>query len=198
MSFQSANEMPCLSSLPKFYQEVLISYCKSKPNKEIKSKSELYNQLIWGIHLVTHDNNCLYSLNMINANVLFFKDILLPNEFDNIEFDIENKIFIKSKPNYELKTHKQLPPKSFNFWSNCFLTFSFETFYNNKLQPMHIAKIQEFLFKKINKISVCGELLFRWKIVDSKRCIYCDSENHTFKHMVFECTHCTNLEFYLY
>ena len=28
--------------------------------------------------------------------------------------------------------------------------------------------------------------------VDSKRCIYCDSENHTFKHMVFECIHCTN------
>ena len=40
----------------------------------------------------------------------------LNNEFDNIEFDIENKIFIKSKPYYELlKTHKQLPPKSFNF-----------------------------------------------------------------------------------
>ena len=38
MSFQSANEMPCLSLLPKFYQEVLlISYCKSKPKKEIKS-----------------------------------------------------------------------------------------------------------------------------------------------------------------
>ena len=231
ISFQSTNEMPCLFSLPKFYQEVLISYCKSKPNKEIKSKSELYNQLIWGNRLVTHDNNCLYSLNMINANVFFFKDVLLPNrkinstfyenlrnkshyfrdvtlitksirkyktflnnEFNNIEFDIENKIFIKSKPYYELlKTHKQLPPKSFNFWSNCFPTFSFKTFYNNKLHSMHIAKIKEFLFKIIHNISVCGELLFRWKIVDSKRCIYCDSENHTFKHMVLECTHCTNL-----
>ena len=127
---------------------------------------------------------------MINANVLFLKDVLLPNgkinstfyenlrnkshyfvtlitksirkyktlinnEFDNIEFDIENKIFIKSQPYYELlKVHKQLPPKSFNFWSNCFLTFSFETFYNHKLHSMHIAKIKEFLFKIINQISV--------------------------------------------
>ena len=86
--------MPCLFTLPKFYQEVLISYCKSKPNKEIKSKSELYNQLIWGNRLFTHDTNCLYSLNMINANVLFLKDVLLPNGKINSTFyeNLRNKV----------------------------------------------------------------------------------------------------------
>ena len=28
---------------------------------------------------------------------------------------------------------------------------------------MHIAKIKKFLFKIIHNISVCGEILFRWK-----------------------------------
>ena len=50
---------------------------------------------------------------------------------------------------------------------------------------MHIAKIKEFLFKIINK--------YLFVVNYSKRSFYCDSENHTFKHMVLECTHCTNL-----
>ena len=232
MSFQDLNEMQCLCLLPKFYQEILLSYCRSRPNEEIESKSILYNQLIWGNRSITYENKCLYSLNMINANIVFLKDVLLPDGKINptIYENLKNKadyfrditlitksmrkyrtlmnsdqpvyvgteekvqIFVKSKPFYELlKSHKQLLPKSLHFWMGCFPEFNFGSFYKNKLHSMHVAKIKEFLFKTIHNISVCGEILFRWKIIHSKKCIYCDYENHTFKHMILECIHCTDV-----
>ena len=55
---------------------------------------------------------------------------------------------------------------------------------------MHVAKVREYLCKIIHNIGVCGEILFRWKIFNSKKCFYCDSDSHTFKHMIWECEHC--------
>ena len=52
---------------------------------------------------------------------------------------------------------------------------------------MHIAKVKEFLFKAIHKICVCRDLLFKWKILDKRDCLYCQNPCQTFKHLVWEC-----------
>ena len=63
----------------------------------------------------------------------------------NINNPDENTILVykKSKQYYtSLKIQKQLQPKSFKFGANQFEDFSFEKFYNNKIEPMHVARLE--------------------------------------------------------
>ena len=92
-----------------------------------------------------------------------------------------------------MKNIKKLPPKSLNSWKRLFPEFSFETFYLNKLKPMHIAKVKEFLFKVIHNICICGDLLYRWKLGETKKCLYCDFEKQTIKHLLWDCRQSNNL-----
>ena len=76
-------------------------------------------------------------------------------------------MFIKKSKQYYtyLKIQKQLQPKSFNFWANKFQDFSFEKFHNNTIKPMHVAKVRKYPYKIIHNIGVCGEILFRFNLI---------------------------------
>ena len=67
----------------------------------------------------------------------------------------------------------------------------------NKLKYMHVAKVKEFLFKVINNICVCRSILFRWKLSNTKKCLYCNNVNHTFKHLIWECHEVNNFWMFL-
>ena len=45
MSFEDLKEMPCLTQIPLFYQQVLLGHCKSTTQP----------QLFWGNHLINCD-----------------------------------------------------------------------------------------------------------------------------------------------
>ena len=129
-------------------------------------------------------------LTKIRKSLNQFKDIYSSTEAVNTDIKIILQVNMhpKSKLYYlSLKKQKELRPNSFNFWQNKFETFSFKNFYQNKIRKMHIAKIKEFLFKIIHNICLCRDLLYKWKISDSKNCIYCSCDCHTFKHLIFDC-----------
>ena len=52
---------------------------------------------------------------------------------------------------------------------------------------IQIIKIKEFLFKLIHKICPCRNLLFKWKLSESKCCIYCNSNSQDYKHLLWDC-----------
>ncbi len=79
MNFKSMRQMPILNTLPKFYQEVCLYYSKSKEVPVICSKSDLYNQLIWGNRLFLVNEKCLYSRCFIESGFIYIRDILQDN-----------------------------------------------------------------------------------------------------------------------
>ena len=87
MSFEDLKEMPCLTQIPLFYQQVLLGHCKSKTQPPVTTRNDILNQLLWGNHLLKCDSKCLYSNSMISSNFLYVKDIL------NIDGSYKQNIF---------------------------------------------------------------------------------------------------------
>ena len=82
MSFTSIKSIPVLKNLPRFYQEALLGYTKSKFPEKIESQKSLMQQIIWGNRQFLNKNLCLYSREMIKANIIYIKDV----------YDISGKI----------------------------------------------------------------------------------------------------------
>ena len=61
--------------------------------------------------------------------------------------------------------------------------------YENKFKKQLEVKIAEFQYKVLQDIIPTGYNLFRWKKIDLQICIYCNSEVHDCKHLLFECKH---------
>jgi hypothetical protein len=79
MTFGTKQQMPCLSKLPEFYQEVLLCLSRCNEVTNITSKSSLFNQMLWGNKQLTVKNICLYSETFIKSGFLYVKDILTQN-----------------------------------------------------------------------------------------------------------------------
>ena len=95
MSFNSVNQMPRLNMIPKFYQEVVIGF--SMANKyEIVSKSDLFNQIIWGNQNFMVDGKCLYSKTFIESGFVYVYDILE----NNGKFKSNIYEYLNNKHNY--------------------------------------------------------------------------------------------------
>ena len=93
MNFSNSKMFKSLDSIPEFYKEVIVGFCKSIKVKDIKSKTDLYESFIWGNQNFMVDNECLMSKSFINSNILFVKDILDEdgNLLPNIHHHIQNK-----------------------------------------------------------------------------------------------------------
>ena len=116
-----------------------------------KINADIYNSLQNKIHYFK-------DITMINKLVRRHRNIICENINTVLIILKKIHVFKKSKQYYNsLKIQKQLQPKSFNFWANQFEDFSFEIFYNNKIKPMHVAKVREYLFQIIHNIGVCGQ-----------------------------------------
>ena len=79
MNFVEKKQMPRLTALPTFYQEAILGFCKSNSCISVNSKSDLYNQFIWGNRLFTINRKCLYSKSFIQSNILYVRDVLDQN-----------------------------------------------------------------------------------------------------------------------
>ena len=79
MSCLSIKQMPILHTIPQFYQEVILGYCKSNLPTTIDSKSKLFSQILWGNRLLVVHNTCLFSKSFIDAGYIYVRDILQEN-----------------------------------------------------------------------------------------------------------------------
>ena len=46
--FNDFNAMPCLMHTPCIYREIIMAYCRSNCPADIVSRSDLFNQCLWG------------------------------------------------------------------------------------------------------------------------------------------------------
>ena len=225
MSFERLQDISEINILPAFYQEILLSFCKSKNIDTFENKEQFFSQLLWGNRLLKYKDKCLFSKHMIEAGLLYVKDIINAdgtfklniyerlinkmnyfrdrtilgkvirgynkyfNAFEMPHIEIDNNMNFENKSKYyylNLKKHKELTPKCLNSWKLEFNDFTFKQVYLNKIKPMHIAKVREFIFKIIHHICVCKSNLFKWKMAISNKCIYCNGIQ-TIKHLIWEC-----------
>ena len=119
-------------------------------------KTTIYTEL-------RNKNTYFKDLTMISKIIKEFKTLINAGNDEIAETDpgiLEYKsIYARSKPFYnEMKRLKELTPKSHSFRIRLFPSF---TFYSNKLEPMKVAKIKEFLFKVQHNMCVCGDNLFK-------------------------------------
>ena len=161
-------------------------YIKDVLNTNGCIKSSIYNEL-------RNKNTYFKDITLISKIAKEFKTLINSDEDldETHPSKIEYKhIDTKSKPFYmKMKNMKKLVPKSFSFWKRQLPNFTFNLFYFNKIKPMKVAKIKEFLFKIQHNICACGDNLFKWKINTVKKCIYCREEIQTIKHLLWDCNH---------
>ena len=76
MNFYYLNTMPCLMHIPCIYREIIMAYCRSNGPADIVSRSDLFNQCLWGNRNLMMNNTCLYSKCFISSNIIYVKDVL--------------------------------------------------------------------------------------------------------------------------
>jgi exonuclease III len=117
MNFINNNQMPILKTLPMFYQQCLIGFCKSN-NNDISCKSDLFNQIIWGNQNFTINGKCLHSITFIDSDILYIRDVVDPN--GNINENMYNKL--RNKREYIFITEQimcaLIPYKNYRFAQN--------------------------------------------------------------------------------
>lgn len=93
--------------------------------------------------------------------------------YDKIVSDKKALIKVNERWNLKLRTNTEY---------DTFLQ-SFENIY--KLTSS--TKIRNFQFRFLHRIVFCSNKLFRWKVVDSPRCTFCDNDIETLEHLYFYC-----------
>ena len=93
MNLCNKKQFPRLETIPPFYQEVVIGYCKANIPEKIFSKSYLYSQTIWGNRQLICRDKCLFSQTFINSGYIYVKDILFDN--GKIKNDIYENLVCK-------------------------------------------------------------------------------------------------------
>ena len=171
-------------------------------NSCLYSKTMMESNILYVQDILTDDGN--FSPNiyyLLTSKLNYFRDMysvkkcfyefkyLYNNNIKIIRQNILHSVPInKAKIYYlELKKQKELTPLSLNYWIREFSDFSFELFFRNKLKNMHNIKIKEFLYKLINNICICQQLLFKYKISLTSNCIYCNNQVHNMKHLLWDC-----------
>ena len=79
MNLCSKKQFPRLETIPTFYQDVVIGYCKANIPEKVSSKCDLYSQSIWGNRQLLCQDKCLFSQTFINSGYIYVKDVLLEN-----------------------------------------------------------------------------------------------------------------------
>ena len=79
MNFHDFNAMPCLMHILSIYREIIMAYCRSNGPADIVSRSDLFNQCVWGNRNLMINNICLYSKSFISSNIIYVKDVLKDN-----------------------------------------------------------------------------------------------------------------------
>ena len=114
-SLEKNTDLDILSDIPKFYQEVIVGFSKSKKSDSIITKQQLFDQIIWGNKNLIFNRKCLYSKHFINANIFFVSDIL--NQNGNIRNDVYTRLINKTTYYQDLSaiTQSLIPYKTIRF-----------------------------------------------------------------------------------
>ena len=79
MTILSKKQFPRLEMVPAFYQEIIVGYCKANIPDKICTKSDIFNQVIWGNRQLHVQDKCIYSQSFIDAGYVYIRDLLLDN-----------------------------------------------------------------------------------------------------------------------
>ena len=79
MSFNRYKMFPYMKTIPLFYQEVIISFTKSKTNDTLDNLNDLLQQHIWGNRILLVNGKALFSSIWIQSELKTLKDVLYPN-----------------------------------------------------------------------------------------------------------------------
>ena len=85
LNFTSLKQFPVLTDLPKFYQEVIVGYNKSKLIPKPENREDILDQVLWGnrhlkVNLPQHrTNKCIFYKSWINSGIIYIKDLKFIN-----------------------------------------------------------------------------------------------------------------------
>ena len=107
MNVYQPDSLPELKRIPKFYQEVIISFNKSKCLSKPTNQNELLNSPIWGNRFFTyHIKKKTFVLNNLNwqkAGLILVKDVKITDSKIDQNY-IYRKVKVKSKIFHQMKT----------------------------------------------------------------------------------------------
>ena len=143
MNFTDKKQFPRLKMIPDFYQEVISAYCKSNNPQPIDTKTNLYNQIIWGNRFFQVNHTSLFSKAFIDAGYIYIKDIL--DENGKLKANIYETLNCKrhylrttSLIQYSLRPYKQI-------------RFSEEGIYDETVEKDVSGKTSKYYYKGIMK-----------------------------------------------
>ena len=94
-TFKSQKQFPQIVCLPKFYQEVICSYNKSKSVSKEHFSNNILDQPLWGNQHLVFQGKTLWFRNWIESGILTVRDVDMINGKPNIH-TINNRIINKS------------------------------------------------------------------------------------------------------
>ena len=94
-SFINLRQFPQIIRLPKFYQEVICSYNKTKSISKEHFCNDILDQPLWGNQYVTFEGKTLWFKNWIESGILTLRDVAIRNGKLDTQI-ISNRIINKS------------------------------------------------------------------------------------------------------
>ena len=65
----------------------------------------------------------------------------------------------------------------------------FQTFFRNIYKVTNNNKLRSFQYRLLNRAIVVNAHLYRWGILDTNLCTFCNLEKETVMHIMYECTY---------
>ena len=109
-------------------------------------------------------------------------------ELDETEIDLSK---VTSKLLYnKFKTKKQTPPSAQSKMKNKYpqLVVEWKKIYSLPLTVTVETKLREFQYKILKDIVYTNDKLFRFKMIESPLCTFCQEEDESLEHLLFHCT----------
>ena len=109
-------------------------------------------------------------------------------QLDETEIDLSK---VTSKLLYnKFKTKKQTPPSAQNKMKNKYpqLVVDWKKIYSLPFTVTVKTIIREFQCKILNDIVYTNDKLFRFKMIESPLCTFCQREDESLEHLLFHCT----------
>ena len=199
-----------LNSLPSFYKNIIISFCKVNQTEKPVSRDEILNTYIWGNKWISYETaskkHVIYFKSWIESGIIYVKDIKVTQGSIDERY-IYNKLRTKNNYLAEIFTLKKalqtylstilenIPIERLeNATQNqendriipLLRCLEFSTIYQKKILDIKENKLAEFNYKVLHNILPCGVNLYMWRIIDTKKCDICNIDEDI-SHLLYNC-----------
>ena len=151
--------------LPDFYKECLDAWSDINTSSVV-SYDDVVNQNVWDNKFILIENKSCYIKHLVAHGIVKIGDLIS----DNGRF-LESQILLQQHV---------CPP------SNDAIQINIEI-YSLPFTVAHDTKTREFQYKLLNNIVFTNEKLFRFKMIDSPLCAFCQTEVEPPEHLFFHC-----------